>query len=259
MWGRVELNFERLQKARNSLDYLELINKAKERKRSKVFIAFDEAQILRFYGRDGKDLLNLMAHKYDNLEHIIFVLTGSEVGVLHDFLDLENADSPFFGRYVHEVFLERFQRSEAIKFLIEGFNRVGIELRIEKIERAVDLLDGITGYLSMYGYITYTTRDWENALQETEKSLVKMVKKELDSLKLKSENYISVLEAIGFGTETFSQIRNFVQIRFSLITDQTSSNNLNALQKMGFIEVAYKDGRKIYNISDPMIRKTPLS
>lgn len=256
--GGVELSFEKLQKDRDLLTFLELINKAMEKKGSKLFIALDEAQILRFYGRGGKDVLNLMAHIYDNLEHIVVMLTGSEVGVLHDFLDLENADSPLFGRYIHEVLLERFQRSESIKFLIQGFNQVGIEPSMEKIGRVVDLLDGIIGYLSMYGYITYTTKDWENALKETEKSAIKIVKKELDSLKLKSENYISVLKAISFGAQTFSQIKNFVKARFSSITDQTLSNNLNALQKMGFIENDYKDGKKIYTISDPMIRRALL-
>ncbi|WP_041082623.1 AAA family ATPase [Thermotoga profunda] len=251
----VEINFEKLQKDRNLQDYLELINKALKKKDSKLFIAFDEAQVLRFYGRGGKDLLNLMAHVYDNLENIVVVLTGSELGVLHDFLNLEDANSPLFGRYVHKLLLERFQRSESIEFLIEGFKQIGIEPSIEKIEKAVDLLDGITGYLSIYGYTVYTTKDWENALQETEKSAIKIVKKELEALRLRSENYIFVLKAIGFGAETFSQVKNFVEARFGPMTDQTLSNNLASLQKMGFLEVNYKDGKKIYSINDPMIRR----
>lgn len=254
----VELNFEKLQKDRDLLDYLELINKAMNKKNSKLFIAFDEAQTLRLYGRGGKDLLNIMSYIYDNLENIVIVLTGSEVGVLYDFLNLEDANSPLFGRYVHELLLERFQRPESIEFLVKGFRQIGIEPYIEKIEKAVDLLDGIVGYLSMYGYIVYTTKDWENALKETEKSAIKMVKKELNSLQLKSENYIFVLKAIGFGAETFSQIKNVIETRFGSITDQTLSNNLNSLQKMGFVETNYKDGRKIYVINDPMTRKALL-
>ncbi|ABV34370.1 MULTISPECIES: AAA family ATPase [Pseudothermotoga] len=253
--GGVELNFEKLQKDRNLTGYLELINKVMKKKNSRLLIAFDEAQVLRFYGRGGKELLNLMAYIYDNLENIVIVLTGSEIGVLHDFLNLEDANSPLFGRYVHELLLERFQRAESVEFLVEGFKQIGIEPSIGEIEKAVDLLDGIIGYLSIYGYIVSTTKDWGNALQETEKSAIKIVKKELELLRLRSENYISVLKAVGFGAETFSQVKNFVEARFGSITDQTLSNNLNLLQKMGFLEVNYKNGKKIYSISDPMIHR----
>lgn len=254
----VELNFEKLQKDLCLSDYLELINQAMKKKNSKLFIAFDEAQVLRFYGRGGKDLLNLMAHIYDNLENIIVVLTGSEVGVLHDFLNLQDANSPLFGRYVHEVSLERFERFQSIQFLVEGFKQVGIEPVIEKIEKAVDLLDGITGYLSMYGHVVYTTRNWENALRETEKSAIEMVKKELDSLRLRSENYIFVLKAVCSGAETFSQIKDVITARFGSITDQTLSNILTSLQKMEFLQISYQEGKKLYSISDPMIQRALL-
>ena len=52
-----------------------------------VVIAFDEAQYLRYYGaRGGKEFLAMIAHAYDNLEKVKFVFSGSEVGLLHDFL-----------------------------------------------------------------------------------------------------------------------------------------------------------------------------
>ncbi|MEJ5229968.1 MAG: ATP-binding protein [Pseudothermotoga sp.] len=255
----VELDFEKLREKRNLLEYLETLDRIVRKKNSKLLVAFDEAQILRLYGRGGKELLNLMAHAYDNLEGIVFILTGSEVGVLHDFLNLQDADSPLFGRYVHEVFLERFTREQSLDLLIKGFEQINIKPDADKIEKAVDVLDGIVGYLSMYGYAVYTSRDWQKALEETQASAVKIVNKELNSLKMRSENYIHVLKAISLGAQTFTQIKDVILAKFGPVNDQTLTNNLNSLQKMGFVEATLKDGKKVYQLPDPMLHRALLS
>lgn len=64
----MELDFEKLREKRSLSEYLEILDRIVRKKNSKLLIAFDEAQVLRFYGRGGKELLNLLAHAYDNLE-----------------------------------------------------------------------------------------------------------------------------------------------------------------------------------------------
>ncbi|WP_054843564.1 ATP-binding protein [Vulcanisaeta souniana] len=58
---------------------------------SQIVIAIDEAQILRMMRGFGKiDFTQVLAYTYDNLNNVKVVLTGSEVGLLHDFLGLDN-------------------------------------------------------------------------------------------------------------------------------------------------------------------------
>ena len=45
-----------------------------------------------------KELLALFAHAYDSLPNQRIILTGSEVGLLHDFLGINDYESPLYGR-----------------------------------------------------------------------------------------------------------------------------------------------------------------
>jgi len=64
-------------------ELLEKLDSWAEKTERRVIIAFDEAQYLRLSGirYDG-----LIAYAVDNLPNLTFVLTGSEVGMLHDFI-----------------------------------------------------------------------------------------------------------------------------------------------------------------------------
>jgi len=78
-------------------------------------IGIDEAQYLRFYGsRGGKELLALLAYSYDNLDSLRFILSGSEVGLLHDFLGIDDYESPLYGRSHREVVLKPFSKGLSI-------------------------------------------------------------------------------------------------------------------------------------------------
>ena len=87
--------------------------------RHRVIIAFDEAQKLR--GSRSRMILNAPAHSYDFNENITFIFTGSEMGLLYDFLDVDNPESPLYGRFMHEITIERFSYDESIEFLKEEF------------------------------------------------------------------------------------------------------------------------------------------
>ncbi len=246
-----------LSKKKSNVDlfsYLDRINEGLQKSGKKMIIALDEAQNLRFYGRGGKDILNLFAHVYDYLGSISLILTGSEVGLLHDFLKSDDPEAPLFGRYINEISLERFQREKSVDFLSKGFNQVGIEIEKDEIEKAVEVLDGIVGYLAMYGFVVYSKKDVPTALEETKKMAQKLVKKEIDELRNRTENYLYILKAVAFGIDRFSTIKEYVSIHHDRITDQTLSNNLSTLVKQGFLEEKYKELSKNYTIPDPMIK-----
>ncbi len=236
-------------------DLLLNVDRALEKKGRKIILALDEAQNLRFYGRGGGDLLNLLAFSYDHLSNVVFILTGSEVGLLHDFLKLDDPERPLFGRYVEEIALQRFTREKSVDFLYKGFEQAGIEPKGDEIEEVVRELDGIVGYLSIYGYIVYTHKDWHLSFEKTTEMASRLVESEVKELVRRSRNYGYVMKAVAFGMETYSTIKKYIESNFGGITDQTLSNNLSSLIKQGFLEYHYKESKKIYDIPDPVVKK----
>jgi len=229
-------------------------------KKKKIFIiAIDEAQNIRLDGKGGIEFLNLLAHAYDHLSNIKLVLTGSEVGVLHDFLKMEDPKYPLFGRYLSEIKLERFKEEEPINFLVEGFKQVGIKKDLNKIKEAVNILDGLVGYLVLYGFKVTQKKDFKEALTDALNTAEQLIKKELKELFSKSENYKFVLQAVAYGMETFSKIKEYTVLHTGKINDQTLSNSLKSLVKYSYLEEHFKDGSKTYVIPDPIVKKVVLN
>lgn len=218
----------------------------------RFILAFDEAQNLRFYRKGGKDLLNLFAYTYDNLRNFVIVLTGSEIGLLHDFLGIDDPDAPLFGRYLSEIRLQRFSQDKSLEFLRKGFEELAIDVSEKVLERAVDELDGIVGYLSMYGYIYYKGNQVD-ALERTKEQAKKLVTKELGALIKRSWNYGYVLKAVSLRINRFSQIRTYIENNFGSISDPTLSKILNTLVNQSFLEQVCVDGVKRYSIPDPVV------
>lgn len=258
--GGIEVNFEKSMNSRNLGTVLNEIDKALQGKNKKFIIAFDEAQYLRFYGRGGKDFLYLMAYVYDNLKNIVFVLTGSEVGMLFDFLKLDDPDQPLYGRYVTEISLNRFKREQSLEYLKKGLLEIGVESTIEDCSKIVGELDGIVGYLSIFGYEIYRNGpDFKAALEKAMQLSNALVKKEINSLLQKSQNYGYVLKAIAFGMNRYSKIKKYIEANFGKIHDSTLSNILNSLVKQNFVDIDYHKTIKNYSIADPVIQKYCLS
>ena len=72
------------------------LGKAAESQKTKFVIAFDEAQEFRRLA--GYDLAKLLAHVYDYVPSVQLVLTGSQIGFLHEFLGVEDPKAPLYGR-----------------------------------------------------------------------------------------------------------------------------------------------------------------
>ncbi len=234
-------------------ELLEKINSWAEREGTRVVLAFDEAQYLRLSGiqYDG-----VIAYAVDNLPNITFVLTGSEIGMLHNFLGLDNPKKPLFGRYAREIVLERFTRKQSEDFLIKGFEELGIKTNREEIRKTVDRLDGIVGWLTMYGYLRGVRKLSEKeALEELFRKANALVKEELAALLSYSRRYGFILKAVALGNHRWSEIRDYVELKSGHVNDAKFSALLKNLIKYGYLE---KTGGG-YTIPDPIVAEVVRS
>ncbi len=207
-------------------------------------IVFDEAQNLR--GPLSREFLESLAHAYDYCRNLTFILSGSEVGLLYDLLKIDDPSSPLYGRYFVEVELERFSRKESIDFLEKGFSEAGKNVPVSLIEEAVDLLDGIPGWLTFYG-----ARCLEGKCNPKEvlSLATRLARRELENLlKNRPVRYKHVLKAIAEGARSWSEVKGYLErVENKTISKSVLSNILRNLEKMSII--------KDYEFQDPIYRE----
>ncbi len=215
-------------------------------------IAVDEAQYFRFYGRQGgKEFLSLIAYAYDNLKNISFIFAGSEIGLLHDFLGADNYNSPLYGRVYGEVIITPFRREVARNFLEAGFREANIEVSEEEIEKAIDYLDGIPGWLVEFGYNYTITREFASTISKVMQKAQEFIAGELRELQKRSNRYSLILKAIAMGFNRWEKIREFIEYKDRNIPNSRLATLLKTLEKMSWI----KEDNKIYTIVDPVVEK----
>ena len=225
------------------------LNKIGE-KTGRFIIAFDEAQYLRFYGsRGGRELLALFAYAYDNLPNLRLILTGSEIGLLHDFLKITSYGSPLYGRLGGEIIVESFNRKTSLEFLKFGFDEAEVEVNKEEIKKAVELLDGVPGWLVIFGVEYLKDRDFEKAIRRTFEVARGLVVGELKELKQRSPRYVEILKGIALGYNRWSLIRDYLKVRGDRIPDPRLYALIENLKKMSWIV----EENEIYKIADPVV------
>ncbi len=212
---------------------LEELNKHGER----IVVVFDEAQLIR--PPLSAEIKNAIAYAYDNLENITIILSGSEIGLLRDFIGIDNPDSPLYGRYTLELLVERFTRDLSLEFLRQGFREARIRVDEKLLEEAVEFFDGIVGWLVFFGksYI-----DGIRDLEKIKEIAIKVAARELQKLDWKAK---TVLRAIAEGAQTWSSIRRFVEEkRKTTIPKSTLTRAIRRLERLGII--------KDYKFLDPV-------
>lgn len=220
-----------------------------------IVIALDEAQLLRnMIGGKGRiDFRSLIAYCYDNLKHVKFVLTGSEVGLLMDFIGIENSRSPLYGRVREEIVLERFSEDQAIGFLEAGFNEYGMRINYDLLRGVVESLDGIVGWLTYYGYKAVRKGRIDNELTEQvigEAS--RMVRDELEPILKRSKYYALTLKSIAIGRRKWIDIKRTVEAWLN--RPVTNTQIVRILETLVKLSIIRKNG-SIYEIIDPIIRR----
>lgn len=220
-----------------------------------VILAFDEIQALR--GPIGSEFAELIAHLYD-YTNLRVILTGSEVGLLYDFIGLEDPNSPLFGRYFERIELRRFNKEQSIDLLRKGFEQKDMEVEEKVLEYAWDNLDGIVGWLVYFGASCskQVTKDSvDKVLNEASSLAAEEFKNFLSKHVPAEKRYLAATKAIAYGENTWSTIKEFMEKREKrTIQDSTISRILNALLDSSFIEKII-EGRNIqYEIADPVVK-----
>ena len=231
-------------------DFISLSDLFDHLNKHRLIIAFDEAQKLR--GPLSKEIKEAFAHAYDYDTNLTFILTGSEVGLLYDFLSVEDPSSPLYGRYFHEIRLERFDKETSISFLRKGFSELSIEVSDEIIEEIASFFDGIPGWLTFAGNLYSRTKELEKvkeiainvALQELN-NLIESKRKVSEQL---GKRYLYALKCIAGGKNSWSKLRDCISEKEgSTISSSVLSNIINQLESMSII--------KDYNFLDPIYKE----
>jgi len=113
----------------------------------RFLLAFDEIQLI----RGDKNIPRLFARIADVHHNIIIILTGSEMGLLYDFLGFDNPESPLYGRHYVEIKMRNFKKEETKAFLQAGFKQINIACRDEILQYAIQKLNGVVGWLTLFG------------------------------------------------------------------------------------------------------------
>lgn len=236
-------------------ELLERVNDWVRKRENKLILAFDEAQLLRFFRRAwGMDFIQLFAYVYDRLDGVQILLTGSEVGILEDFLALDDPRSPLYGRHVREIRVPRLSQAESEDFLWKGFEQCGLEVPSEVIGSAVQKLDGIIGWLVYFGKrCVEAGRVDQKALDETLQEAKELVLEELEGLFRLSEKYRYTLKAVALGVRAWSDIKEAVEMMTrTRLTDTSFNRVLTKLVKMGYLQ---KEESDYYSFVDPVVKE----
>jgi AAA+ ATPase superfamily predicted ATPase len=237
---------------KDGIDFVELFDKIDswaEKQKSKFLVAFDELQLI----RGDKSIPRLIAHVIDTNKNIITIVTGSEVGLLYGFLKFDSSDSPLYGRHRVDVKMSNFTSEQTKEFLLEGFRQIDISPQNDVISYAIENLDGIVGWLTLFGV---RCRDIKKCNKEmvdiTLNQGGKLARDEVVPMITRSKRYGPILNYLArTGGASWSQIKNMLEVleRRSL-PSSTFTDTLNKLLEMSLVQT--ENGT--YRIIDPILR-----
>ncbi len=233
---------------------LESLNQWAYENNTCMVIGFDEAQEL--VKLRGINLLPVIAHAYDYLKNIVFIITGSQVGFLHRFLKIGNPQSPLYGRATLDITLRPFNYEQALLYLEEGFKQYNMHPPRKILEEVIDKLGGIPGWLTMYGYYAVKNRKYNKNIIDSvlEKASGIILREYMNFLKLRplaAKRYTSILKAVVEGFNEWSRIKRYLELlEGKRISDSIFTQLLRNLVDAGFLE---KTSDGTYRIPDPVL------
>jgi AAA+ ATPase superfamily predicted ATPase len=212
-------------------------------------IAIDEAQMLNGTGVD-----TFLAAVYDNTKCKI-ILTGSEIGVLDTLVGKDEPKAPLFGRTYSEIRMHPLPREKSAEFLALGFRECDKVIPEDVLNKALDRLDGIVGWLAMFGSLSISTK-FDVALETAVDKGASLAYSELGSfLDMRpsaKRRYLSLLKILAEKDSSWADLKRALQVELKEeISDPQFSNYLNSLVSYGFLVT--KEG--VYSIPDPLLRQ----
>ncbi len=224
------------------------------KQKTKFIIAFDEAQELRKIMR--YDLTSILAHAYDYCKGLQFVVTGSEIGMLYKFLNVEGASSPLYGRAMVEIELKGLDKEKSIAYLRSGFRQIRMKVSNDILEKIHERFDGIIGWLTYVGFKARESRKIDSKiLDETARKASSIVAGELKNFMNlhSSERYRIIVKHLASGKSTWTEIKSAVELKEGVSIGQGNITKLlSTLEDAGFVA---KDNEGKYFLPDPMVRE----
>jgi AAA+ ATPase superfamily predicted ATPase len=202
-------------------------------------------------------LLKLLANIFNTYPNIIFVFTGSMFGLIKTLLE-PTSTSPLYGRSPAKLTLQPFSRETAKEFLKKGFQEYNVAVKEDLIDEAVERLDGIPGWWTLYGNnIAVQKLFHQKALEETISEGIKIVKDELEHFLEGRERtlYLASLKAAAISAR-WKEIKGAIKTAKGFtVNDATVQNILESLKAAMLIDE--KDNT--YRVNDPMLRTLLLT
>nr|QNO54463.1 hypothetical protein NCOPHCNO_00014 [Methanosarcinales archaeon ANME-1 ERB7] len=217
----------------------------KKSKRICVFI--DEAQKIK-----NEDLANVLSYFYDRFPNISFIISGSEIGLLENVLGEEDSDHPLYGRHITKINMKRLNRNGSLEFLKQGFEQLDIDIKKDEIYEAIDELDGLVGWLTLYGYEKGLIKN-KNALKKTTEIAARIVATELTNFFKRTKNkrlYLSVLHNADGISWSELKLKASKELKEQL-DPKLFTFAINRLISYSFLEK--KDDK--YYLADPLLLK----
>ena len=236
------------------MDLLHSFHSFARRNRTKFVLVLDEAQ--EFRKLVGYRLQPLMAHVYDYVDGIQMIVTGSQVGLLNDFLQVDDPDAPLFGRGWAEIEMTRISDQAAEDFLKKGFEQAGIEPDPGVVRLAVGKLDGVIGWLTLFGFRALESKPTKRILDGVVREGSELAFQELEHFlatrKQASGRYSKILRGAGqLGRARWSELKRQLELAENKrVPDNVFSDLLNELVKANLLE---RDEYGAYIVADPLL------
>lgn len=227
---------------KNQLDLADLfdqVGKWASREGQRVVVAFDEAQELKKIA--GIDVAKFIAHVYDYCRDVSIVLTGSAVGLLYDFMGVENPKAPLYGRGRTEINLQHMPQEKARDFLLRGFRQAKVKVNSNMIGRAVEALDGVIGWLTIFGATCIKRGVSDSALDETLEAGKAIARQEFENFLREREaarrRYQVIVRHLANSPSSWSAIKGAIEAdEGRVVNDRNINDLLTTLVKAGFVE-----------------------
>ena len=219
----------------------------KIRKAKKVNLFIDEAQYA-----VKEEISKALSYVYDRFPNVRMIISGSEVRIIDEVLAVENPSSPLFGRKIELIRMKRLIPEKSKEFLRLGFDEIEISISDREIEEAVRRLDGLMGWLTLYGYERGISGS-KDALEKVEGIALSLVREELKNFLKGKKNknlYIAILKYAN--KRRWKELLSVVRDELRKVNSTSFSRAIKELLSYSFLE---KEG-EFYFQADPMIRET---
>jgi AAA+ ATPase superfamily predicted ATPase len=213
-------------------------------------VVLDEIQEL---SANAGGLLKLLGNVFNTRPNIVFVFTGSLVGLSRTLLEPSTA-SPLYGRAPVPLQLGPFDRVTSSDFLTQGATEAKVQLSPEQVATALaGPLDGTPGWLTLFGnHVAVRRLSPDRALKETIREGKKAAEAELSRFLVGRETslYWPVLKVIA-SRAGWTAIRESMEgSDGKTVNDGTVQRVVRALEANFLV----RQVDSAYEVVDPMVR-----